>query len=133
MKKCPCTSGKCYIYCCQPFHKGVLPKSPGELMRSRYSAYALGLSDYIIKTTHPENPLYEKDLVEWRSSIDAFSKSRAFIGLEIHEEFLLQENEGVVIFTARLEVAGKDHSFTEKSIFRKKGKEWLYWLGEILS
>ncbi len=45
---CPCGSGLKYKKCCQKYHKGALPSTALLLMKSRYSAYALGLADYIM-------------------------------------------------------------------------------------
>jgi SEC-C motif-containing protein len=54
---CPCQrqqdNPKFYAACCEPFHKGKVPDLPEQLMRSRFSAYALGLGDYVKKTWHP--------------------------------------------------------------------------------
>ncbi len=50
--KCPCGSGKKYKICCFRLHKGLLAKNALELMKSRFSAYAVGDANYIIKTTH---------------------------------------------------------------------------------
>lgn len=51
-------------------------------MRSRYSAFALKLADYIMATTYPENLDYTNDILEWENSILSFSNSASFIGLE---------------------------------------------------
>jgi SEC-C motif-containing protein len=47
---CPaCTTA--YQQCCMPLHQGTaIAQTPEALMRSRYSAYALGLYDYIVAT-----------------------------------------------------------------------------------
>jgi len=50
--KCPCKSGQKYKKCCKTFHDGEFPKTALLLMKSRFSAYAIGLSDYIIETTY---------------------------------------------------------------------------------
>jgi len=54
---CPCDSGKTYADCCGPWHaglvQGVHAPTPEALMRSRYSAYGLGLIDYLLATWHP--------------------------------------------------------------------------------
>jgi len=70
-------------------------------MRSRYSAYALNLADYIIKTTHRSNPQYSADDREWRDSIANFSQSTEFRGLTIHE-FKEEQLHATVTFTALL-------------------------------
>jgi SEC-C motif domain protein len=125
MTHCPCHSQKPYDKCCKPFHDGALPKNALELMRSRYSAYALNLADYIIKTTHPSNPHYTPDHRAWKESIDTFSKSTDFRGLTIHE-FTEDQNRATVIFTATLFQGEADVSFTERSTFEKVGPTWYY-------
>lgn len=118
---CPCHSGKKYKQCCQPYHKGILPATALLLMRSRYSAYALELADYIMKTTHPENPDYTDDTAGWRESILQFCRSTPFTGLTI-TEFLGGENEAFVTFEAKL----GEYTMKEKSRFLKEGGRWLY-------
>ncbi len=120
-KKCPCDSGQNYTECCQPFHEGLLPKTALELMRSRYSAYALNLPDYILATTHPANVQYTKNRGAWREGVIQFSKSTLFQKLEI-----LEAKEFSVTFVAHLLQGGKDVTFTEKSFFEKIGDQWLY-------
>jgi len=55
-KHCPCGSQKRLSACCGPFHTGkATPRTAKQLMRSRYSAFALGgLGDYLLQTWHPE-------------------------------------------------------------------------------
>ncbi|MEO1172484.1 MAG: hypothetical protein AAFX94_10610 [Myxococcota bacterium] len=43
-KACPCGSGRIYRECSGVYHGGE--PTPDTVTRSRYSAYALGLSDY---------------------------------------------------------------------------------------
>nr|WP_187648594.1 YchJ family metal-binding protein [Nitrosophilus labii] len=124
--KCPCGSGKKYKGCCYRFHKGSLSKNALELMKSRYSAYAAGEIDYIIKTTHPKSPLFEENIIEWKKSIREFSKSN-FKKLEILD-FFEKENEAFVEFRAYID----DFVLHEKSRFKKE-KNWLYYDGEFLS
>jgi len=53
---CPCCSGKEYKNCCEPFHLNKeLPKTPEELMRSRYAAFAMVLPEYLVDTTHSKS------------------------------------------------------------------------------
>ncbi len=48
---CPCGSKKNYEGCCQPYHNGSSAAPSAEaLMRSRYSAYAMNVLDYIAST-----------------------------------------------------------------------------------
>ena len=120
---CPCSSGDQYQDCCQPFHEGRLPETALQLMRSRYSAYSLDLPDYIIETTHPQNPHYHSKSEDIRQ----FSKVTTFQKLEIHDA-----TKTTVIFTAHLFQGGRDATFTEKSTFEKVDGRWLYLSGEFL-
>ena len=126
---CPCSSGKAYIDCCQPFHEGVLPSNALELMRSRFSAYAMQLPDYIIATTHPASSQFSENTFVWRNQILNFSKYTQFQKLTIHQ-FSEFENFGLVTFTAHILQNQQDATFTEKSIFEKLGKKWFYRNGQ---
>lgn len=95
-------------------------------MKSRYSAYAVGESTYIIKTTHENNAQYMEDTKGWRESIDLFCKETAFQGLEILE-FIDGEEEAFVTFKAKL----SSGEMVEKSRFLKVDGMWLYENGEI--
>jgi SEC-C motif domain protein len=94
-------------------------------MRSRYGAYALGLADYIIDTTHPSNPHYNENHILWKKDLLFFSDNTQFDGLEILDQSTSGDN-GIVTFRAILSSEGRDISRTERSTFvREKGK-WFY-------
>ncbi len=118
---CPCGSYVKYKKCCAKYHKGALPPNALSLMKSRYSAYAVGDSRYIIKTTHPDNPDYSIDTVSWLESIDIFCQSTNFLGLEILE-FVDGAEEAFVAFQASL----SSGDMSEKSRFLKVEGRWLY-------
>jgi SEC-C motif-containing protein len=128
--QCPCCSRKTYQECCQPYHEGQQPEHAVTLMRSRYSAYALGLAEYIMRTTHPSHAAYTKDKAEWRKQILAFSSHTTFRKLEI---LTAQEGEeeATVVFTAYLTQKGKDATFTEHSRFQKLNRRWFYLAGQV--
>lgn len=129
---CPCKSQKKYEECCKPYHTGhASPQNALILMRSRYSAYALALADYIIETTHPDHPEAQKKNWDWREEILSFSRETEFIDLEILS-FEETETSAFVTFTASLRQNDKDLSFTEKSHFEKKDGVWLYKEAEFL-
>jgi SEC-C motif-containing protein len=123
---CPCHSGKKYKQCCQPYHKGILPSNAQKLMRSRYSAFAMELSEYIIHTTHPANTDYTENREEWQESITEFCRSVSFDGLTI-TAFIDGENESFVTFEAKLGT----YLMKEKSRFLKEDGKWLYESGEV--
>jgi SEC-C motif-containing protein len=128
MKHCPCHSSQSYADCCQPFHQGMRPQTALQLMRSRYAAYALQLADYIMETTHPENPGYNQNRADWAKQIVQWTRQTRFEGLEILEH-TEGTKEAFVHFKAILNQAGTDGSFTEKSRFLKVADRWLYHSG----
>jgi peptide deformylase len=127
---CPCSSSSTYEKCCKPFHGNVLPVTALQLMRSRFSAYALNLPDYIIATTHPASPQYSENKFAWRRSISQFSRKSVFHRLEILD---FKENKRVasVAFTAYLSQNREDATFSEKSYFEKINKRWYYLGGQL--
>jgi SEC-C motif-containing protein len=127
---CPCDSKMPYHKCCQPYHQGALPETALNLMRSRYSAYALGLFDFIIASTHTDNVAYTKDIKSWRQDLESFCRQTNFDGLKILQ-FGEGEDTSTVSFTAYLRQGNSDASFTEKSSFVREKGHWLYKSGEI--
>lgn len=128
---CPCCSGEKYALCCQKLHQLEPAQNALALMRSRYSAYALHLPDYIIQTTHPKNPQYKKDLISWRRGILRFSEETLFKKLEILE-YIDGKNEAFVTFIAYLNQNNVDHLLHEKSQFKLENGRWLYFDAKFL-
>ena len=127
---CPCHSGRSYEICCQPCHTGKIPAPTAlDLMRSRYSAYALGLADYLINTTHRDTPQYRDNIRAWREDITNYCQNTRFTRLEILEDCPGKEN-ATVTFRASLTQQNQQTLLTEKSLFLKIGKRWLYHSGE---
>ena len=52
-----------------------------------------------------------------------------FDALVVHDHDLKQD-QGWVTFSAHLSRDGADHSFAERSEFRRVGSRWLYFAGE---
>jgi SEC-C motif-containing protein len=82
--KCFCGTNKTFLTCCHQFIdeqqiQRLLPKTPEQLMRSRFSAYATNNSQYIYDT-------YAKSSQALQSlqEIDDWSKSCKWIALQIH-------------------------------------------------
>ena len=116
---CPCGSGKKYKKCCQVFHKGKIAKNALTLMKSRYTAFAVGDISYIIKTS-----TFQKDYNDLKS----FSQNCEFKKLEI-----LDYTENSVTFKATIFCNGEDVSFSEKSYFVFKDGRWYYDKGEEIA
>lgn len=54
--ECPCGSGERYAACCRPYHQGAEPPDAVMLMRSRFTAFALGEVAYLWRTLHAAHP-----------------------------------------------------------------------------
>jgi SEC-C motif-containing protein len=53
-ERCPCGLGESYSQCCGRLHRGESKAATAELlMRSRFSAFALGDTAYLLATWHP--------------------------------------------------------------------------------
>ena len=94
-------------------------------MRSRYSAYANCLADYIIRTTDPASPLFQSDKKKWGKEIVDFCMHTLFKGLVI-DQFIDGDDEASVTFTVHLEQSGNNATFTEQSSFKKIKGRWYY-------
>ena len=121
---CPCGCGKDYAQCCGPFHDGKrLPEQAEEVMRSRYSAFALQKIDYLKETLWPQ----------YQPGFDAFATAKwaaenHWTGLTILETDAGQgkDRRGTVLFEARYLAGGSLHTHRELSLFRKKAGRWYY-------
>ncbi len=92
-------------------------------MRSRYSAYVLGLVDYLVETTLPAQ---RADLDV--DAIRAWSLSSTWLGLEVEGHELLggQPEHAFVTFTARWHDQSGEHSHREKSAFVQTDGRWYF-------
>jgi SEC-C motif-containing protein len=88
-------------------------------MRSRFSAFALGLGGYLVDTLaaeHPDRAAPRELLVRELSRV---RERRRFLGLTIlyATPAAAAEREGEVLFHARIFERGADRSFAELSTF----------------
>ncbi|WP_022885677.1 YchJ family protein [Glaciibacter superstes] len=117
--RCPCLSGESYAACCGRFHSGEAVAPTAErLMRSRFSAYAIGDADYLLQTWHPSTKPASLELdpgIRWYR-LDILGGKRGG----------LLDTEGTVEFRAFYRTdagAGEQH---ELSRFTRVGGRWLY-------
>jgi SEC-C motif-containing protein len=123
---CPCTSGLAYADCCRPFHRGVREaETPTALMRSRFSAFAVGDAEYLHRTLHSEHPDRAEPKADVVRAIKDGARGMRFLGLSI-----LDAKDDKVLFFARIFEKGKDRSFVELSTFAKDEGGWRYLAGE---
>lgn len=129
--QCPCGSKQKYKKCCKIFHEGSNPRTALDLMKSRYTAYVLGDSKYIMNTTHKSNIDYSDDKISWSKAIKDFSDNSEFNSLNVIN-FEEKGNEAFVTFKVSIFQSNEDISFVEKSKFLKEDNKWLYHSGEFL-
>lgn len=115
---CPCGSGRPYAACCGPCHSGTPAASAEALMRSRYSAYVLGLSDYLLATWHPDTRPKSLDL--------AADRATKWLGLEVRRHEIQDAEHASVEFVARYRIAGSGHRLHEISRFVLATGVWTY-------
>ena len=115
---CPCCTENTYENCCEPFHVGKrLPETPEQLMRSRYTAFAKVLTNYLIETTHSSVRQFHqpKEIEDW-------AKSNKWLKLEI---VLAKENK--VRFRAYYQdQSGDIFEHDELSTFVQENGKWFY-------
>lgn len=123
MALCNCGSGKQFESCCEPFLIGKeRPKTPEQLMRSRYTAYTLHDADYLISTTHKSQREYfsKPEILKWATT-------NTWIKLEV-----LWAKEHQVAFKAYFfdeNLQAQVHY--EKSDFKNENGVWYYVDGEF--
>ena len=120
---CPCGSGRALADCCGRYHAGEPAPDAERLMRSRYSAYVLGLEDYLRATWHP-------DTCPASLELDATPRPQ-WLGLSLKAHTPLDETHATVEFVARDKLNGRAFRLHETSRFEKRDGRWLYVGGEI--
>lgn len=120
---CPCGSGLSYEACCGRYiDSGLEAPDACALMRSRYTAYALGNEAYLQKTwadeTRPETVL-DGPAIKW-------------LGLKVLSFEQTDAEHAVVRFVARGRVAtGRAFRLAETSRFENRGGVWIYVDGDV--
>jgi len=120
---CPCGSGRTLETCCGRLHAGASAPDAEHLMRSRYSAYVLGLEDYLLATWHPATRPAALEL--------AAAPRPQWLGLALKAHTPLDETHATVEFVARYKLNGRAFRLHETSRFEKLDGRWLYVDGEI--
>lgn len=113
---CPC-GGASYATCCEPYHRGAAPETAEKLMRARYSAYALGLTEFVHQTWYERTRPSLAELVA-----DLGGK---WLGLEVRKHMPGQD-AATVEFVARYRIDGRAQRLHEVSRFVKEDGRWYY-------
>ena len=124
MSACHCGSGKPYEACCGRLHAGAENAASADaLMRSRYSAYVLGLEPYLLATWHASTRPAALYLAE-----EAGTK---WLGLEVKRQQAQDASHATVEFVARYRIAGRGHRLHETSRFVREDGRWFYVDGDV--
>ena len=119
---CPCGQGD-YQHCCQPLHVGQAhAETASQLMRSRYSAFALQQIDYIVQTTAlgQQASLDVDAIADW-------SKSNQWLKLEVlNSNEKLDKNHAQVEFKAHYHDGKQTQIHHEISHFVQHQARWYF-------
>jgi len=119
-RPCPCGRPRPYAACCGRWHDGpqhLQAETAEDLMRSRYSAYVLQRSDYLLQTWHPATrPV----------AIDPFPPALRWLGLEVRRHAPVDATHATVEFVARSKLDGRAQRLHETSRFVREGGRWYY-------
>jgi len=122
--KCPCTSGVDYADCCEPvIQQRRKAATAEELMRSRYTAYALGHLDWIVESQSPAG----RQFVD-RNATEQWSKRATWHRLEVLsvQDGGPDDLEGFVDFKAYYTINGEDVTHHEVANFQKEDGTWYF-------
>ncbi|KUM44402.1 YchJ family protein [Pseudomonas sp. EpS/L25] len=120
---CPCGSAHALGDCCGRYHAGMPAPDAERLMRSRYSAYVLGLIDYLVATTAPA---LQQRLD--REALTAWSLGSRWQGLQVLEHSAEPGDpaHARVAFVARWEDGRGAHRHEERSGFVQRNGRWYF-------
>lgn len=127
---CWCGSGRKYKACCRPFHDGGEPPDPESLMRSRFSAFAVGDAAYLWRTLHSAHPDRAREEQEFVADLRRYRQALRFARLRV-----LEARGNRVLFHAEIYERGKELSFLELSTFDRDEQSpsapWRYLRGQM--
>lgn len=118
---CPCGRGASYDECCGPMHAGATAPTAERLMRSRYSAFVLGIERYLLDSWHPSTRPEDLELdgtIVWRRLLVESSEAGGPF-----------DDAGTVTFTAIGRSGDGRFEQRERSRFVREGGRWFYFDG----
>ncbi|WP_329095182.1 YchJ family metal-binding protein [Actinomadura citrea] len=123
-KRCPCGVGSRYRDCCGPLHRGEETAATAvRLMRSRFSAFAVGDEAYLLATWHPAT----------RPERIGFEDGTRWTRLEIvrTEGGGPDDDRGLVEFRAHYLTGTEPGEMHEVSRFARHDGAWVYVRGKV--
>ena len=119
LRRCPCGTGLPLTECCGRLHDGTATAGTAEqLMRSRYSAFAVGDAGYLLATWHPATrprTLALDPTVRWTGLDVLATTGGSLLGAD-----------GTVEFRAHYVRDGRAGAQYETSRFARDGGQWRY-------
>jgi SEC-C motif-containing protein len=91
-------------------------------MRSRYTAYVLGMNDYVLDTWHPSTR---------PASIEADPPGLHWLRLEVKRHVPLGDDRATVEFVAVSRLGGRAQRLHETSQFQREQGRWFYVAGDF--
>lgn len=120
---CPCGSTLIFSRCCQRYiTQKQSPKTPEQLMRSRFSAYATKAGQYIFDT-YGAIPQLQQSVTK----IQSWADECIWLALEVH-----QATDNRVDFSAYYVVDNTLCELREQSTFSLEQDQWRYIDGDII-
>ncbi|AKJ30031.1 hypothetical protein AAW51_3340 [Caldimonas brevitalea] len=117
---CPCGQPLAYARCCRRWHAGdtqLQAPDAEHLMRSRYSAFVLGLHDYLLATWHASTR---------PAALEPDPPGLKWLGLEVKRHQRQDEHHATVEFVARSKLQGRAQRLHELSRFVREEGRWYY-------
>lgn len=122
-EECPCGSGAPFGRCCLALHRGESAATAEQLMRARYSAYAVGDLDYVWQTWHPRT----------RPAALTPQSDLSWTGLQILDTVAggAGDQAGEVEFRAHYRDGRGPGTLHERSRFAVRARRWFYLDGDV--
>lgn len=120
---CPCGADDTLGACCLPYIRAARPApTPQALMRSRFTALAIGAIDHILATQSDERTAQSP-----RHALEAWSASVNWERLEVVDSSVNEASaKGYVEFRAHYSEGGIEKIHCEHSEFTRQGDRWIY-------
>lgn len=125
---CPCGRSDArqrplaFVHCCGRYlDAGQIAPDAESLMRSRYSAFALGRLDYLRATWHPSTCPADLTL----------EPSLKWLGLAVRRVRSIDADHAEVEFVARSRLQGRGARLHEVSRFVRENGRWWYVDGDL--
>ena len=122
--RCPCGTGGVFGECCGPvLRRERRAATAVALMRSRYTAFAVGDTEHLLASWHPGTRppeiTIDPEMRWYRLDIEATTGGTPF------------DATGTVTFTAHYRLATERGTLRESSRFEKLDGSWLYIDGDV--